>query len=322
MEETTSLRNALSVMSGGGTPIFQSTAGKNIVKTIERVAPSDAPILISGESGVGKEVIADLIHGLSKRNKGPLIKINCAALPRELIEAELFGSVKGAFTGANADREGLFRRAGGGSILLDEISEMPIDTQSKLLRVLQDREVRPVGGHTSYKIDCRVISATNRQVTEAIADGKLREDLFYRLSAVTIDVPPLRHRREDILPLARSFLSRYSAQAGRSLSGFTEEAETLLENADWPGNVRQLQNVIQRAVLLCDGPLVTATDMEPAGTEATIPHTHLTMMQDVERHAIVQALKETGGNKLRAAKRLGIGRQTLYNKMKSYNIEM
>jgi DNA-binding NtrC family response regulator len=320
-KETTFLRKALSTMSGGNAPIFQSASSKQALRTIEKVAPSDATILIVGESGVGKEIVADLVHAMSPRSKGPLIKINCAALPRELIEAELFGSVKGAFTGATSDREGLFRRAAGGTLFLDEISEMPVDTQSKLLRVLQDKEVRPVGGHQSYKIDCRVISATNRVVEQAIAEGKLREDLYYRLGAVTIDVAPLRDRREDILPLARMFLNRYAAQAGQPITEFSHEAESVLVNAPWPGNVRQLQNVVQRAVLLCEGHTVGAGDLSIRDQSPGAARPDLTVMEDLERNAIVQALKETGGNKLQAAKRLGIGRQTLYNKMKLYQIE-
>src|ERR1051325_11138318 len=224
-EQTNSLRQALSTMSGGASPIFQSAAMKNVVRTVERVAPSDVSILITGESGTGKEVIADLIHTLSPRSKGPFIKINCAALPRELIESELFGSVKGAFTGAQADREGLFRQADGGTLLLDELVEMPVDTQSKLLRVLQEREVRPVGGKTSYKIDCRVIAATNRIPQEAIKDGKMREDLYYRISAISVYLPPLRERREDIVPLATAFLKRFAAQANRVITGFTPAAQ-------------------------------------------------------------------------------------------------
>jgi len=320
-QETNALRKALVTMSGGASPIFQSPSMKSVVRTIERVAPSDVSILITGESGTGKEVIADLIHALSTRSKGPLIKINCAALPRELIESELFGSVKGAFTGANVDREGLFRQAEGGTLFLDEISEMPIDTQSKLLRVLQEKEVRPVGGRTSYKSDCRIIAATNRPTDDAIKSGKLREDLYYRISAISVFLPPLRERREDILPLANAFLKRFDAQAGRNINGFSPEATEALRSFDWPGNVRQLQNEIQRAVLMSEGPIVDAKDLSITSVMSTKEDAELTLMEAMERNAILQMLKETGGNKLETAKRLGIGRQTLYNKIKIYGIE-
>jgi transcriptional regulator with PAS, ATPase and Fis domain len=289
---------------------------------VRRVATSDVSILITGESGTGKEVIADLLHTSSARASGPLIKINCAALPRELIESELFGSVKGAFTGAHTDREGLFRQAEGGTLLLDELSEMPIDTQSKLLRVLQEKEVRPVGGRTSYKTDCRIIAATNRKPEEAIRDGKLREDLFYRISAVSVHLPPLRERREDILPLATLFLKRFAAQANRDIAGYSPEAAERLRSFDWPGNVRQLQNEVQRAVLLCEGKMVESMDLSITAVASEAgADTSFTLLEGVERNTIVQMLKETGGNKLETAKRLGIGRQTLYNKIKAYGIE-
>ena len=260
-EETSVLRRALETMSGTASPVFQSAVMREVVRTVERIAPSDVAVLITGESGTGKEVIADLIHAFSPRSKGRIIKINCAALPRELIESELFGSVKGAFTGAHTDREGLFRQAEGGTLLLDEISEMPIDTQSKLLRVLQDQEVRPVGGKTSYKTNCRLVAATNRKTEEAIKDGKLREDLFYRISAISVHLPPLRERREDIMPLANAFLKRFAAQANRVIKGFTPAAVERLTAFDWPGNVRQLQNEVQRAVLLSEGDEVDASDL-------------------------------------------------------------
>ena len=324
-EENSTLRRALSTMSGGSTPIFQSLVMQTVVRTVERVAPSDVSILITGESGTGKEVIADLIHALSPRSKGKIIKINCAALPRELIESELFGSVRGAFTGAHTDREGLFRQAEGGTLLLDEISEMPVDTQSKLLRVLQDQEVRPVGGKVSYKTNCRVVAATNRKTEEALKEGKLREDLFYRISAISVHLPPLRERREDIMPLANSFLKRFVAQANRAIRGFTPQAVERLTAFDWPGNVRQLQNEVQRAVLLCEGTDIEATDLSISNvpTDSDGVHdTNFTLLEGVERNAIIQMLKETGGNKLETAKRLGIGRQTLYNKIKAYGIDV
>lgn len=323
--ENSNLRRALETMSGTASPVFQSAAMRDLVRTVERIAPSDVAVLITGESGTGKEVIADLVHTFSPRSKGRIIKINCAALPRELIESELFGSVKGAFTGAHSDREGLFRQAESGTLFLDEISEMPIDTQSKLLRVLQDQEVRPVGGKTAYKTNCRIVAATNRRPEEAIKDGKLREDLFYRISAISVYLPPLRERREDIMPLANSFLKRFASQANRVIKGFNQAAIERLTGFDWPGNVRQLQNEVQRAVLLCEGDEVDAADLSitkvrSAGEETF--DTNFTLLEGVERNAIIQMLKETGGNKLETAKRLGIGRQTLYNKIKAYGIEV
>jgi DNA-binding NtrC family response regulator len=324
-EENNSLRRALSTMSGGATPIFQSAALQAVVRTIERVAPSDVPILITGKSGTGKEVISDLIHSLSPRAKNKIIKVNCAALPRELIESELFGSMKGAFTGATSDREGLFRQAEGGTLFLDEIGEMPIDTQSKLLRVLQDQKVRPVGGKTDYQTNFRLLAATNRKPEDAIKDGKLREDLFYRISAITVHIPPLRDRRDDIMPLANAFLKRFAAQANRVLTGFTPQAIERLTSFEWPGNVRQLQNEIQRAVLLSEGPAVNVTDLSISDVKFIPTEGHdtaFTLLEGVERNAIIQMLKETGGNKLETAKRLGIGRQTLYNKIKGYGIEV
>jgi len=323
-EERRKLREDL-ISTGGIRPVFKSEAMKSVVALVEKVSSSDVSILITGETGTGKEVISNAIHVLSPRSKGPLVKVNCAALPRELIESELFGSVKGAFTGAHADREGLFRQSEGGTLLLDEISEMPVDTQSKLLRVLQDKEVRPVGGRTVYKTDCRVIAATNRKTDDAIRAGKLREDLFHRISQITVHLPPLRERPEDILPLANAFLKFFAAQANKNITGFTPRATERLNGFNWPGNVRQLQNEVQRAVLLCEGNLVDAADMSVATVDVAEDRsgdTSFTRLEALERNAIVQALKETSGNKLETAKRLGIGRQTLYNKIKAYGIEV
>ncbi|NOS70959.1 MAG: sigma-54-dependent Fis family transcriptional regulator [Verrucomicrobia bacterium] len=324
-EENTALRRALETMSGSTSPVFRSREMQEVVRTIERIAPSDVTVLITGESGTGKEVIADLTHIMSTRSKAKIIKINCAALPRELIESELFGSVKGAYTGAHSDREGLFRQAEGGTLFLDEISEMPVDTQSKLLRVLQDQKVRPVGGKTDYQTNCRLVAATNRNPEDAIKDGKLREDLYYRISAISVNLPALRDRRDDIMPLANAFLKRFAGQANRPIRGFTPAAVERLSNFEWPGNVRQLQNEIQRAVLLSEGDMVDASDLSitrarPDNVESQ--DTNFTLLEGVERNAIIQMLKETNGNKLEAAKRLGIGRQTLYNKIKAYGIEV
>lgn len=326
-EQASTLRNALTTMRSGASPIFQSPEMKKVVRMVEKAAPSDLPILLTGESGTGKEVIGDLIHALSKRSAKPFIKINCAALPRELIESELFGSVKGAFTGAQSDRDGLFRQADGGTLLLDELAEMPVETQTKLLRVLQDQEVRPVGGRTSHKVDVRIIASTNLEIEVAIRAGKLRQDLYYRLNTFSIHLLPLRERREDIIPLGNAFLKRFAAQAGRALNGFSPAAQEKLRRYDWPGNVRQLQNEIQRAVLMADGAVIDVHDLgfseAPAAGNLPEPDqmaTDLTLLEGLERNTIIQMLRDTNGNKLETAKRLGIGRQTLYNKIKQYNI--
>lgn len=322
-ERAEKLQDAVSILSGGESPVFKSGAMKNILRLIEKVAPSDATMLITGESGTGKEVIANLVHSASLRAQGPFVKVNCATLPRELIESELYGAVKGAYTGAHTDREGLFKQAQNGTILLDEISEMPLDTQSKLLRVLQEKEYRPVGGKTSIKADCRVIASTNRRPEDAMRDNKLREDLFYRISAVAIHLPPLRERREDILPLASSFLKRFAAQAGRSLEGFSPAAATVLQQYDWPGNVRQLENEVQRAVLVCEADMVDVPDLSSsrlAAVGAAAGQHNLAGLEALERNAIINALEHSGGNKAAAARELGVTRQTLYNKMRHFGL--
>lgn len=323
-EEASSLRKALTHMTGGASPTFRSAIMKALLRKVEKVAPTDVSVLIVGESGTGKEVIADMIHTISPRSQGPIVKINCAALPHDQIEAELFGSMTRDEDGReHTDREGLFRKAGGGTLVLDQITEMPTDTQSKLLRVLQEKHAVPVGGETPYQTDCRIISITNRDPQSAISDGRLREDLFYRVNEFSVELPPLRNRREDILALAEEFLKRYSAQANHPITGFTDSAQNRLRAFEWPGNVRQLQNVIQQAVLMCDSNQLTEGDLS-ISDESTPEESFsqkLTLMQGVERNAIIQMLKETGGNKLEAARRLGIGRQTLYNKIKSYRIE-
>jgi DNA-binding NtrC family response regulator len=319
-ERTAVLRRALSTLQGRQPAVFSSPPMAAILRLVERVAGSDAPVLITGESGTGKEIIADLIHALSPRAAEPFVKVNCAALPRELIESELFGALKGAYTGAHADREGLFREAGSGTILLDEISEMPLDTQAKLLRVLQERSFRPVGGKTRQSVDCRVLASTNRRVEEALREGRLREDVYYRISAVTIHLPPLRERREDILPLATTFLRRFAAQAGRVITGFDERATRALGDADWPGNVRQLENEIQRAVLLCDSGLVTPEHLSITSDPTAEPAGQLTVLETVECDTIRQALTKHEGNKTAAAAELGVTRQTLYNKLRRYGM--
>lgn len=323
-QEASSLRKALTNISNSASPTFRSAAMMDLIRKVEKVAPSDVSVLITGASGAGKEVIADMIHTISPRNQGPIVKVNCAALPKDEIDAELFGSVtKDADGNDQDDREGLFRQANGGTLVLDQITEMPVDTQSKLLRVLQEKFAHPVGSETPYETDCRVLSITNRDVRDALSDGSLREDLYYRINEITLELPPLRSRREAIIPLAEDFLKRFSAQANQSINGFTDAAQNRLRSFDWPGNVRQLQNVIQQAVLMCDADEITEGDLSISdeGPAEQTASAKLTLMQGIERNAIIQMLKETGGNKLEAAKRLGIGRQTLYNKIKAYEID-
>ena len=226
---------------------------QTIYETIESVAKSDANVLIVGESGTGKELIANAIHYNSLRARKPFIKVNCAALPKELIESELFGHTKGAFTGAHADKEGLVQHAAGGSLMLDEIAEMPVELQPKLLRVLQERSYRKIGSEKTYAVDFRLISSTNRPPADAIRDGLLRDDLFYRISTITIHVPPLRDRSEDIQLLTEHFLHMYAQKYERPIDGVSQAAYQRLFGHAWPGNVRELQNVIERAVLLAKG---------------------------------------------------------------------
>jgi DNA-binding NtrC family response regulator len=300
-------------------PVFNSLAMKELVQLVGKVAKSNLPVLITGETGTGKEVIADLVHSLSQRSEKRCVKINCAALPRDLIESELFGSVKGSFTGSLSDREGLFKQANGGTILLDEIAEMPIDTQAKLLRILQDKRCRPVGGLDYFTADCRVIASTNCSVEQAVKTGKLRDDLRYRLSGIVIHLPPLRERVDDIIPLAMHFLRLQNSQ----LLGFTQEAITRMLRYTWPGNVRQLESTVTCATLLADN--VDLIDAQ----HLSIPDTTLDQMseelsghtlENQERRLIAATLRETGGNKQETARRLKIGRQTLYNKIKLYGI--
>ncbi len=314
------LQQALGHLQGRPPAVFNSGPSRDLLRLVERVASSDAPVLITGESGAGKEVVADLIHALSPRAGRPFVKVNCAALPRELIESELFGVVRGAYTGAHADRDGLFRHAGTGSLLLDEITEMPLEIQAKLLRVLQERAFRPVGGLTSHPLECRVLATTNRRIEDALRERRLREDVYYRLSALTVYVPPLRERREDILPLATTFLRRFAAQAGRTIVGFEQAAALALTQADWPGNVRELENEIQRAVLLCDQSHIRLEDLRCGSRFIRVASEAPTTIEGMVRFMIVQALQRHRGNRTAAARELGIDPSTLFRRLKALGL--
>src|SRR5947208_4118030 len=329
MAETANMRRQMSTRAEYFNIIGASRQMQQIYETIESVAKSDANVLIVGESGTGKELIANAIHYNSLRSKKPFIKVNCAALPKELIESELFGHTKGAFTGAHADKEGLVQHAAGGSLMLDEIAEMPIELQPKLLRVLQERSYRKIGSEKTYAVDFRLICSTNRLPADAIRDGLLRDDLFYRISTITIHVPPLRERAEDIQLLTEHFLKMYSQKYDRPITGVSQAAYQRLFSHTWPGNVRELQNVIERAVLLAKSTKIEPVDLPfdngtlpegPASAAWDVPP-NMTL-EDIEKLVIERTLQRTGGNKQAAANLLGIYRPRLYSKIRKYNIDV
>jgi DNA-binding NtrC family response regulator len=286
-----------------------------------RVAQVDSTVLLTGESGVGKERVARFIHQESARTAGPFVAINCGAVPESLLESELFGHAKGSFTGANQDRPGLFEAANGGTLLLDEIGEVPPVVQVKLLRVLQEREVRRVGENRSRPIDVRVLAATNRDLVTEIQAARFRQDLYYRLRVVEIHVPALRERRDDILPLARAFLADATRKTRGTVTGFTPAAANRLLRHTWPGNVRELENAVERAVVLAPRSRVDADDL-PEDVSLAAPETAATgdvrPLAEVERDYILSAMRAVGGNRATAAKKLGIGTATLYRKLKEY----
>ena len=311
-------------------PVFKSKAMQEMVELISAMAPSDANVLITGESGVGKEVVANVIHSKSRRVGKPLVKLNCAAFPQTMIESELFGYVKGAFTGAMNDFSGMIAEAGGGTLFLDEISEMPADLQTRFLRVLQEREYRPLGSTKMLKADFRVITATNRPIAQALAENRLRSDLYYRINTFQIEVPPLRERKEDIPPLVNTFVQRFAEQLGKTEPTIAPEAFQKLLDYSWPGNVRELQNAIEYAVVLARNDVIGIKELPaeiqlpPAlqTSSAPIRRSGVASLDDMERETILQALTQTHGNKKKAAELLGIQRPTLYNKMKRYAIEI
>lgn len=307
--------------------IGRSPSMTRLFETVALVAPSEATALIVGESGTGKELIANAIHQNSPRKDRPLIIVNCAALPETLLESELFGHEKGAFTGAITRKQGRFQLAHNSSIFLDEIAEMAPATQAKILRVLQEREFEPVGSTQTIKVDTRVIAATNKNLEEEIQAGRFREDLYYRLNVVTVDIPPLRQRREDIPLLADFFLKQYAQKNRRLIKGFTPRATDLLMRYEWPGNVRELENIIERAVIMSRGEMITPLEfpndlqnLDEALKESRIDLTPGRSLKEVEKVLILRTLEETGGNRTHAARILGISRRTLQLKLKEYGI--
>ncbi|CAN5821311.1 sigma-54 dependent transcriptional regulator [soil metagenome] len=312
----------------GGPPIGTSPIFTDVLRLAEAVAPSDSTVIISGESGTGKEVLARYIHELSGRVGGPFLSINCGALPESLLESELFGHVKGSFTGAVRDKDGLFVAAKGGSFFLDEVGEMSPATQVKLLRALQEREVIPVGATEAVPVDVRIIAATNRDLDEEIRRGTFRSDLFYRLNVITLHLPPLRERPEDVLVLAEHFLARFAGQRGKEPPSLSPQTLEALQTHDWPGNVRELENALERAVVLSDGDEIPVTALPVRITErASLPLISNRLppnpsLEIIERAYIHWVLQSEGGNKSRTAEVLGIDPSTLYRKLIRYGMEV
>jgi DNA-binding NtrC family response regulator len=309
--------------------IAESPGMRTVLETVRRVAPTDSTVLITGESGTGKELIGDLIHARSRRSAGPYLRINCAALPESLLESELFGHVKGAFTGADRDRDGLFLEADGGTILLDEIGEMPVATQVHLLRVIQEKEVVRLGESHPRPADVRILAATNRDLEAEVAEGRFREDLFFRINVITVRVPPLRERPEDLAALIPVLIDAHAKQAGIGRMTLSREAHDLLMGHPFPGNVRELQNALQRAVILADGNVIRSEDLPesvraprlpdddvPAPGGRTLPE----LVEEIERRAIRSALAANGGVRARAARDLGLAERVLRYKLKKYDI--
>jgi DNA-binding NtrC family response regulator len=319
------LEEELSQARGVHQLVGQSEPIRRIRALIQTAAGSEATVLIQGESGTGKEIIANAIHAQSRRSRGPLVKMNCAAVPETLLESELFGHEKGAFTGADRRRIGRFEQAEGGTLFLDEVCEMHPRLQAKFLRALQEREIERLGGGTTIPVDVRIIAATNRDLHQALEEGALREDLYYRLNVILLRVPPLRERMDDVPILAMHFLRKYAAREHSGTTGIADDAMNVLLGYAWPGNVRELENAIERAVVLGQGPQVRAQDLPPQvhrqsdDQRLSIP-AHLSL-EEIEKLAIAQALRLTGGNKSEAAERLGIHRTSLYDRMRRYGIE-
>jgi len=323
-EENLLLKERLGIRFDRRNLIGRSEPMTKLLDLVAQVAPSEATVLISGESGTGKEIIASAIHYNSLRKERPFVKINCAAITETLLESELFGHEKGAFTGADRRKEGKFRQANGGTILLDEVSEMSLAMQVKLLRVLQEREITRVGGEEVIPIDVRVITATNRDLVRDIAAGRFREDLYYRLNVVTLQVPPLRERREDIPLLAIHFLKEFAEKNRKEIKGFTPRALDRMLRYSWPGNVRELMNTVERGVVLSRLDYLDESDLSPvllekaSPDEDNLPTSEEISLEGVEKATILKTLEEAGGNKSEAARRLGITRRTLHQKLRKY----
>ena len=319
ISENIRLKRELEKVQGLRTLVGQSPAMRKVLEMIEMVAPTKATVLIQGESGTGKELVADAIHRLSPRKNGPFVKVNCAAIPESLVESELFGHEKGAFTHAVKRSRGRFEMADGGTLLLDEIGEITPAVQAKLLRVLQDGTFQRVGGEGTLKVDVRVIATTNRDLWKAVQEGKFREDLYYRLQVVPIYIPPLRERKEDIPLLVQHFLKMYGEREGKEGLTVSEKAMDILMDYDWPGNIRELENAVERAVILAKGKVLKPENFFVGSMfREREPHGEATTLAEMERRLILRTLREEGGNRTRTAQRLGISVRTLRNKLRQY----
>jgi DNA-binding NtrC family response regulator len=325
--ESETLRRRLRDKGAMGRLVGSSASMQEIFRLVEMVAPSTASVLITGESGTGKELVAKTIHELSPRKNKPFVPINCAAIPETLIESEIFGHEKGAFTGALERRTGCFELAEGGTLLLDEIGEMPVATQAKLLRVLEDRKLRRLGSKVETPVDVRVLAATNKIPDEAVAQGELRQDLYYRLNVFNIHMTPLREHREDIRELVKSLLAEMNQKHDRKVADVSEAVLTLFQSYSWPGNVRELRNTLERAVIVCESGLVETKHLPPGFGTTTRPVVHDpdavhlgvgTTVEEAEKQLILKTLNATGNNKTKAAEILGISLKTLHNKLKEY----
>jgi len=351
------LESRLKAAEGAPLIIGETPAMQQVRRLIETIAPTDATVMILGETGTGKELVARNLHERSDRAQRAFIPVNCGALPENLVESELFGHRKGAFTGAESNRKGLFEVANGGTLFLDEVGELPLDMQVKLLRALQESEIDPIGSKRSVKVDVRIVSATNRDLAQAVAEGRFREDLFYRLNVFPIEAPALRDRRDDIPALVDHFIRRFNVEEGKSVVGASAETLALLTRYDWPGNVRQLENAVYRAIVLADAPYLQPYDfpaisgvaapppeaVEPVSSQrpASLPTAeqlvaemptdapvrildargHLRKLEEIERDLIALAIEIYAGHMSEVARRLGIGRSTLYRKVREQGLE-
>jgi len=307
-------------LQGQGRIVAASKEMREVLAKIDQVAPTDATVLIEGESGTGKELVARAIHRGSLRKARPFIPVNCSTFPETLLESELFGYEKGAFTGADKSRKGLFEAAHRGTLFLDEIADMPLPLQGRLLRVLQEGEVRRLGSTQPIRVDVRIVTATNKRVDSLVAQGTLRDDLFYRLNVVRISIPPLRERPDDIIPLAQHFLEVYKKRAKKKIAGFAPDTAQAMLAHPWPGNVRELENAVERGVILCRSSSITAQELSLGTPLPDTASDRGITLKELERRHTLSALKRHGGNQAETARELGIGRNTLWRRLKEYGL--